>query len=62
MNDTEIRCLSCKESASYIGVSVSTFKRMVEKGDAPKPIQMSSRRLVWDRKQLDYFIDNLASF
>lgn len=57
-----IRCLNKKQAAQYIGVSMNTFIRMVDRGDAPKPIQISKRRLVWDRKQLDIYIDNLVGF
>lgn len=57
-----IRCLNKKQAAQYIGVSMNTFIRMVDRGEAPKPIQISQRRLVWDRKQLDQYIDNLVAF
>lgn len=55
------RCLSRKEAASYIGVHLNTFMRMVNRGDVPKPIQITERRRVWDKKKLDQWIDKLAS-
>ena len=60
--EQEQRCLNAAEAALYIGVSKTTFKNMVKNGQAPKPIQISPRRLVWDRKKLDSFIEALADF
>ncbi len=60
--DHEQRCLKLDDAASYIGVSTATFKRMVKNGEAPKPIQISKRRIVWDKKKLDSFIEALADF
>lgn len=56
------RCLSKVQAAQYIGVSPNTFARMVANSEAPKPIQISQRRLVWDLKALDEFIDSLKPF
>lgn len=56
------RCLSKVQAAKYLGVSPNTFARMVANNEAPKPIQISQRRLVWDKRQLDELIDQLASF
>ncbi len=58
----EVRCLSLRQAASYIGVSQSTFRKMVKSGDVPTPIRITEKRLVWDRKQLDEFIDSLSGF
>jgi len=57
-----IRLLSIVQAAKYMGVSPMTFRKMVDRGDAPKPIQITDRRVVWDKKLLDSFIDNLNSF
>lgn len=58
----EVRCLSLRQAAAYIGVSQSTFRKMVKSGDVPAPIRITEKRLVWDRKQLDEFIDSLSGF
>ncbi len=60
--EQEQRCLNAAEAATYLGVSKSTFKNMVKNGDAPKPIQITRGRLVWDKKKLDSFIEALAEF
>ena len=60
--EQEQRCLNAADAASYIGVSKTTFKKMVKNGEAPKPIQISKRRIVWDKKKLDSFIEALADF
>jgi len=61
-NIENIRCLNIVQAAKYLGVGQVTFRKMVERGDAPKPIQITDRRVVWDKKQLDMFIDNLTRF
>jgi predicted DNA-binding transcriptional regulator AlpA len=55
------RCLSVEQASLYIGVSANTFLRMVASGKAPKPIAISNRRKVWDKRALDKFIDDLNS-
>jgi len=57
-----IRLLNIAQASKYIGVSPMTFRKMVDRGDAPKPIQITDRRVVWDKKLLDSFIDNLNGF
>ena len=62
INESQVRCLSLKESAAYIGVSPRTFQNMVKNKEAPAPIRITKTRVVWDRKQLDELIDALAGF
>tara|TARA_Y100000385_G_C12927497_1_gene565295 strand:+ start:190 stop:390 length:201 start_codon:yes stop_codon:yes gene_type:complete len=57
-----VRLLNISQASKYIGVSPMTFRKMVDRGDAPKPIQITDRRVVWDKKLLDSFIDNLNGF
>lgn len=52
------RGLSREEASFYIGVSPSTFDRMVEDGLMPKPKPIGGRR-VWDIRKLDSFFDAL---
>ena len=40
------------QAAAYIGVSASTFDKLVEDGRMPKAKQINARR-VWDRQELD---------
>ena len=61
-NIDSVRLLSIVQAAKYLGIGQDTFRKMVERGDAPKPIQITDRRVVWDKKQLDMFIDNLTRF
>ena len=61
-NIDSVRLLSIVQAANYLGIGQVTFRKMVERGDAPKPIQITDRRVVWDKKQLDMFIDNLTRF
>ncbi len=61
-NIDSVRLLSIVQAAKYLGIGQVTFRKMVERGDAPKPIQITDRRVVWDKKQLDMFIDNLTRF
>ena len=61
-NIDSVRLLSIVQAAKYLGIGQVTFRKMVERGDAPTPIQITDRRVVWDKKQLDMFIDNLTRF
>lgn len=55
------RCLNRKEAASYIGVSVGTFDKLVSSGDMPRPIQLHGRK-VWDKRSLDSSLDIRSGF
>lgn len=44
--------LARKQAAHYVGVSPSTFDRMIRDGLMPKPVRIYNRT-VWDRRRLD---------
>jgi len=50
------RGLSRVQAAAYIGVSPSTFDKMVLAGEMPAPKRIRGR-VIWDRKQLDCAFD-----
>ncbi|WP_316190546.1 hypothetical protein [Bradyrhizobium sp. SZCCHNS2096] len=52
------RGLSREQAAAYIGVSPSTFDKLVTEGAMPSPKRLRGR-LVWDRKRLDACFDAL---
>ena len=54
------RGLSRIVAAAYLGVSPSTFDRMILDGLMPKPKHIGARR-IWDRRQLDLAFDDLPS-
>lgn len=53
------RGLSRIEAARYIGVSPTTFDRLVAEKKMPAPREIGTRR-VWDRTQLDRAFDALG--
>lgn len=53
------RGLSRDEAARYVGVSNTTFDRMVQLGWMPRPKRVFSR-LIWDRLQLDAAFTDLS--
>lgn len=53
------RGLSRIQAAAYIGVSATTFDKLVEDGRVPQPKQIGARR-VFDRALLDAAFDNLG--
>lgn len=53
------RGMSRDEAARYVGVSITTFDRMVQAGWMPRPKRVFSR-LIWDRLQLDAAFTDLA--
>lgn len=56
---TARRCVDRKEAASYVGVSVGHFDKLVRSGEMPKPIKFGGRK-VWDKHSLDRAIDRLS--
>lgn len=50
------RCFDRKEAASYVGVSVTTFDKLVRDHRMPEPIKLHGRK-VWDRRALDAAVD-----
>jgi predicted DNA-binding transcriptional regulator AlpA len=50
------RGLSRVEAAVYVGVSPTSFDRMVSEGQMPRPARYR-RRLLWDRRQIDRALD-----
>mgnify|MGYP005830569151 CR=1 FL=1 len=52
------RGLSASAAAEYIGVGVTTFRQMAERGEMPKPRHIGRRR-IWDRRELDEVFDAL---
>lgn len=59
LRDTR-RGLSRVEAAGYIGVSPTTFDRLVSEAKMPKPKRIFSRS-VWDVRQLDSAFEALDS-
>lgn len=53
---SERRCFDRKEAASYVGVSVGTFDKLVRIGEMPSSIELFGRK-VWDRQALDGAVD-----
>lgn len=43
-------------AALYVGLSLSTFEKAVREKTAPQPRQLSGRRVVWLRHELDAWL------
>jgi hypothetical protein len=52
------RGLNRLEAARYIGVSPTTFDKLVSEGKMPKAARVGMRR-IWDRRRLDLAFDAL---
>lgn len=48
----EPRGLSRFDAAAYVGISATTFEKLVGDGRMPPPKRIN-RRMVWDRRSLD---------
>lgn len=46
-------------AAAYLGISKSGFRSRWEKRELPQPLHIG-HRVLWDRKQLDRFVDALS--
>ena len=53
------RLLSSKTAAIYMGISPRAFETLWRSGRLPTPIRLG-RRVLWDRKVLDLFVDQLS--
>jgi len=47
-------------AASYVSLSVSTFRKEVQKGRAPKPHRITEGRLIWLLEDLNVYLDRIA--
>lgn len=52
------RGLSRVEAAGYIGVSPTTFDKMIDRGEMPNPKRVGHRK-IWDVRALDLAFDAL---
>jgi predicted DNA-binding transcriptional regulator AlpA len=55
----EKRMLSLKELAHYIGLAPQTIKNQFYGGRFPIPPTRIGRKLLWDKKTVDRYLDNL---
>lgn len=53
------RLLSQKLAAAYLGLSDRAFETYWRQGIIPKPHRLG-RRVLWDRKRLDQYVDELS--
>nr|QIG99336.1 helix-turn-helix domain-containing protein [Bradyrhizobium sp. 6(2017)] len=53
------RLIGRDAAAAYINVSPNTLDRMVEDGRMPHPRILADRRIAWDVRELDIFVDQL---
>jgi len=51
--------VSREAAAAYVGVSPTTFDRLVKDSMMPRPKVLGARRKAWDVRVLDKFIDRL---
>ena len=54
------RLLNKQQVAEYIGISMSTFNRMLDADEFIKPVQVTKGRLQWDLRKVDEYIDSLS--
>ena len=49
--------LTIKEVSKLLGISVSTINRLIKKGDFPKKIKISPRRMFFLKTEIDEWIN-----
>lgn len=54
------RLMRIERAAAYLGMSVSSFQKLVDEGTLPQPLRVKSI-VAWDRQALDAACDNLAA-
>ena len=57
----EKRMLSIKELSDYLGVSPQTIYNRLSAGTFPIKTKRIGRRLKWDRRDVDHYLDRLPT-
>lgn len=52
------RLMRAEEAARYVAMSPSSFREQVRLRKLPQPVPMPSRNAVWDRHDLDEWVEN----
>jgi predicted DNA-binding transcriptional regulator AlpA len=55
------RLLNRAVAAEYCGVGIDTFNANVDRGALPRPLQLPTGAVLWDRAELDGAIDLLKT-
>lgn len=53
------RGLSVSEAAAYLGISRTSFQRLVDRRQMPRGKRITEGRVVWDRLELDHVFDHM---
>lgn len=53
------RGLSRDQAATYLGISRSSFQKLVDSGVMPRGKRITKGRVVWDRAELDHHFDHI---
>jgi predicted DNA-binding transcriptional regulator AlpA len=60
----EPRLLNVKQTAAYLGIAEKTIRnRICRRAENPFPVKPKriGKRVLWDRKDLDHYIDSLTN-
>ena len=55
------RGLHLLRAAQYVGLGKTTWQELVDKGDAPQPVDLTPGRKVWLIEELDHWLDERAA-
>ena len=58
MNIQNRPLLNLKEVSELLGISISTINRLIKKGDFPKKVKISPRRMVFIEKEIEDWINS----
>lgn len=53
------RGLSSQQAAAYLGISRTSFQRLVDRRQMPPGKRITEGRVVWDRAELDHVFDHI---
>ena len=59
MNQENHPFLSIKEISELLGISVSTINRLIKRGDFPKKLKLSPRRIVFMKNEINEWIKKI---
>ena len=56
MNSQNRPFLNIKEVSELLGISVSTINRLIKRGDFPQKIKISTKKMIFMKKEIDEWI------
>ena len=61
MNTENSPFFTIQEVSEFLGISISTINRLIQKGEFPPKVKISPRRIVFMKREIDEWIKSKKS-